>query len=148
MDVRRRDNSRETHRYTENAMKRIIQSEKAPQAIGPYSQAVVYGGLAYLSGQIPLNPETNTMVEDEITTQTRRVLDNLKAVLEACGSGLDKVLKTTIYIADMNEFPQVNDVYGQYFTQNWPARATIQAAKLPRGARIEIDCVAIASELT
>ena len=129
-------------------MKRIIQSEKAPQAIGPYSQAVVYGGLAYLSGQIPLNPETNTMVEDEITTQTRRVLDNLKAVLEACGSGLDKVLKTTIYIADMNEFPQVNDVYGQYFTQNWPARATIQAAKLPRGARIEIDCVAIASELT
>lgn len=125
-------------------MKQIISSGKAPQAIGPYSQAVLYGGLAYLSGQIPLDPETNTMVADDITIQTRRVLDNLKAVLEGCGSSLENVLKTTIYIADMSEFPQVNDVYGEYFTANWPARATIQAAKLPRGARVEIDCIAIA----
>jgi 2-iminobutanoate/2-iminopropanoate deaminase len=125
-------------------MKQIISSDKAPQAIGPYSQAVVYGGLAYLSGQIPLDPETNTMVADDIIVQARRVLDNLKAVLEGCGSSLEKVLKTTIYIADMSEFPKVNDVYGEYFTANWPARATIQAAKLPRGARIEIDCIAIA----
>lgn len=125
-------------------MKQIISSDKAPQAVGPYSQAVVYGGLAYLSGQIALDPETNTMVADDIALQTRRVLDNLKAVLEGCESSLDQVLKTTIYIADMNDFTQVNDIYGEYFTANWPARATVQAAKLPRGSRIEIDCIAIA----
>jgi 2-iminobutanoate/2-iminopropanoate deaminase len=123
-------------------MKTIIQTSNAPQAIGPYSQAVVHGGLIYASGQIPLDPETNNLVEDDITIQTTRVLENLKAVLEAAGSSLANVLKTTVFLGDMDEFPKMNDVYGKYFTSNWPARATVQAAKLPRNVRVEIDCIA------
>jgi 2-iminobutanoate/2-iminopropanoate deaminase len=123
-------------------MKKIIETATAPLAIGPYSQAVVHNGIVYASGQIPLDPETNNLVEDDITIQTTRVLENLKAVLTAAGSSLDRVLRTTVYLRDMDEFPLMNDVYGKYFTSDWPARATVQAAKLPKNVRVEIDCIA------
>jgi 2-iminobutanoate/2-iminopropanoate deaminase len=124
-------------------MKKIVATENAPKAIGPYSQAVVHNGLAFLSGQIPLDPATGQLVEGDIATQTTRVLDNLKAVLEACGSSLDQVVKTTVYIKDMGEFAKMNEVYAKYFTENPPARATVEAARLPRDVRVEIDAIAI-----
>jgi len=125
-------------------MKKAVSTARAPRAIGPYSQAVVHNGIAYLSGQIPLDPATGELVEGGIEEQTRRVLDNLQAVLEACGSGLNGVLKTTIYLADMGDFPKVNEIYAGYFSSNPPARATVQAARLPRDVRIEIDAIAVA----
>lgn len=125
-------------------MKQIVQTESAPKAIGPYSQAVVHGGIAYLSGQIPLDPATGQIVEGDIAAQTARVLDNLRAVLEASGSGLGKVLKTTVYLQDMTEFPKMNEVYARYFAENPPARSTVQAARLPRDVKVEIDAIAIA----
>jgi 2-iminobutanoate/2-iminopropanoate deaminase len=124
-------------------MKKIVATDKAPKAIGPYSQAVVHNGMAYLSGQIPLDPATGQLVESDIVAQTTRVLENLKAVLEACGSGLDQVLKTTVYIQDMREFAKMNEVYGKYFSDNPPARSTVEAARLPRDVRVEIDAIAI-----
>jgi 2-iminobutanoate/2-iminopropanoate deaminase len=124
-------------------MMKIVATEKAPKAIGPYSQAVVHNGMAYLSGQIPLDPATGQLVEGDIAAQTTRVLENLKAVLEACGSGLDQVVKTTVYIQDMREFAKMNEVYGKYFSQNPPARSTVEAARLPRDVRVEIDAIAI-----
>jgi len=114
----------------------------APKAIGPYSQAIVYNGIAYLSGQIPLDPATNQLVEGDITVQTERVLQNIKAVLEACGASLESVLKTTVFLKDMGEFTKMNEVYGRYFNQNPPARSTVQAAKLPRDVNVEIDAIA------
>lgn len=125
-------------------MKQIISTESAPKAIGPYSQAVTYNGLVYLSGQIPLDPATGQLVEGDIEAQTARVLDNLRAVLEAAGSSLDRVLKTTVFLKDMGEFPRMNEVYGRYFTGQAPARATVEVARLPRDVRVEIDCIAIA----
>jgi 2-iminobutanoate/2-iminopropanoate deaminase len=124
-------------------MKKIVATDKAPKAIGPYSQAIVHNGLAYLSGQIPLDPATGQLVEGDIAVQTARVLENLKAVLEACGSGLDRVVKTTVFIQDMREFATMNDIYGKYFSQEPPARSTVQAARLPRDVRVEIDAIAI-----
>jgi 2-iminobutanoate/2-iminopropanoate deaminase len=124
-------------------MKKIVATEKAPKAIGPYSQAVLHNGLAFLSGQIPLDPATGQMVEGDIAAQTARVLENLQAVLEACGSGLDAVVKTTVFLKDMAEFAKMNEVYGGYFTQNPPARSTVEAARLPRDVRVEIDAIAI-----
>ena len=124
-------------------MKKIISTEAAPKAIGPYSQAVVANGMAYLSGQIPLDPATNQLVQGGIAEQTARVLENLKAVLEECGASLSTVVKTTVYLKDMSEFQAMNVVYGRYFTENTPARATIQAAKLPRDVSVEIDCIAV-----
>ena len=124
-------------------MKKVVATDKAPKAIGPYSQAIVYGGLAYLSGQIPLDPATGQLVEGDIAAQTTRVLENLKAVLEACGSGLDRVVKTTVYIKDMGEFAKMNEVYGKYFSENPPARSTVEAARLPRDVRVEIDAIAM-----
>ena len=126
-------------------MKKIVATEKAPKAIGPYSQAVVHNGIAYLSGQIPLDPATGQLVEGDIAAQTTRVLENLQAVLEACGSSLDKVLKTTVFIQDMREFAKMNEVYGKYFSENPPARSTVEAARLPRDVRVEIDAIAIVS---
>jgi 2-iminobutanoate/2-iminopropanoate deaminase len=123
-------------------MRKTVSTERAPKAIGPYSQAVVHNGIAYLSGQIPLDPATGEMVGGGIAGQTERVLENLKAVLEACGSGLEQVLKTTVFLADMGEFPQMNEVYGRYFPGEAPARATVQAARLPKDARVEIECIA------
>lgn len=120
----------------------VIATDRAPQAIGPYSQAVVYNGLAYLSGQIPLDPASGQLVTGGIAQQTTRVLENLKAVLEACGSSLGRVLKTTVYLKDMGEFAAMNEVYGRYFAHQPPARATVEAARLPRDVRVEIDCIA------
>ena len=123
-------------------MKNIISTEKAPKAIGPYSQAVISNGFAFLSGQIPLDPATNQLIEGGIAAQTERVLENLKSVLEAAGSSLDRVVKTTVYLKDMGEFAKMNEVYGRYFTSNAPARATVEAARLPRDVSVEIDCIA------
>jgi len=125
-------------------MKKSVATDNAPKAIGPYSQAIVHNGMAYLSGQIPLDPATNQLVEGDIAVQTARVLENLKAVLEACGSGLDKVVKTTVFIKDMGEFTKMNEVYAKYFSENPPARSTVEAARLPRDVRVEIDAIAIA----
>ena len=126
-------------------MKQIIATDKAPKAIGPYSQAVVHNGIAYLSGQIPLDPATGQMVDADIAVQTARVLENLKAVLEACGSSFGQVLKTTVFLKDMGEFPKMNEVYARYFSENPPARATVEAARLPRDARVEIEAIAAVS---
>lgn len=123
-------------------MRTVISTEAAPAAIGPYSQAIVYNGIAYLSGQIPLDPATGKLVEGGIEEQTVRVLENLGAVLEACGSNYSMVLKTTIFVKDMNDFAKVNEVYGRYFGANPPARATVEAARLPRDVRVEIEAVA------
>jgi 2-iminobutanoate/2-iminopropanoate deaminase len=123
-------------------MKKIISTDRAPKAIGPYSQAVVSSGFAFLSGQIPLDPATNQLIEGDVAAQTERVLENLKAVLEACGSSLAKVVKTTVFLKDMGEFARMNEVYSRYFPESPPARATVEAARLPRDVRVEIECIA------
>ena len=123
-------------------MREIISTEKAPKAIGPYSQAVIHNGIAYLSGQIPLDPATGQLVEGDIAVQTARVLENVKAVLEASGASLNSVLKTTVFLKDMADFPKMNEVYARYFSANPPARSTVQAAKLPRDVSVEIDAIA------
>ena len=123
-------------------MNRTISTERAPKAIGPYSQAVASQGLVFLSGQIPLDPATNQLIAGGIEEQTARVLENLKAVLEAANSSLDRVVKTTVFLKDMGEFAKMNEVYGRYFPTNPPARATVEAARLPRDVRVEIDCIA------
>lgn len=120
-----------------------ISTENAPGAIGPYSQAIKAGGMVYCSGQIPINIATGEFVSDDVAEQTEQVLKNLRAVLEAAGSSLDKVVKTGVFLADMNDFAAMNEVYGRYFSDNKPARATVQAARLPRDAKVEIDCIAI-----
>lgn len=123
-------------------MRQTVSTAQAPKAIGPYSQAIVHNGIAYLSGQIPLDPVTGQLVEGGIAVQTERVLENLKAVLSACGSSLGQVLKTTVFLQDMAEFPRMNEVYTRYFPSDPPARSTVQAARLPRDVRVEIDCIA------
>ena len=123
-------------------MIQIVATDRAPKAIGPYSQAVIHNGIAYLSGQIPLDPATGQIVEGDIAVQTERVFENLKAVLEACGSSLGQVLKTTVFLKDMGEFPKMNEVYARYFNENPPARATVEAARLPRDVRVEIEAIA------
>ena len=123
-------------------MRETVKTGKAPAAIGPYSQAVRSGGFLFCSGQIPLDPATGKMVEGEIEAQTERVLKNLEAVLEAGGASLAGVVKTTVYLADLSDFPAMNGVYGKFFPENPPARATVQAAKLPAGAMVEIDAIA------
>jgi 2-iminobutanoate/2-iminopropanoate deaminase len=127
-------------------MRKIVATGLAPKAIGPYSQAVVANGFAFLSGQIALDPSSGQLVEGDVAVQTERVLANLKAVLEACGSSLGAVVKTTVYLKDMGEFARMNEVYARYFPENPPARATVEAARLPRDVRVEIDCIAIAGE--
>ncbi len=127
-------------------MKSVIQTSTAPAAIGPYSQAVVSNGLIFLSGQIPLDPATGQLVEGDITSQTARVLENLKAVLQAAGSSLDRVLKTTVYLKDLAEFGRMNEVYGRFFPSAPPARSTVEVARLPRDARVEIDVIAAIGE--
>jgi 2-iminobutanoate/2-iminopropanoate deaminase len=126
-------------------MRKTVSTEQAPKAIGPYSQAVVHNGVAYLSGQIPLDPATNQLVEGDIAAQTERVLQNLKAVLEECGASLESVLKTTVFLKDMADFPKMNEVYARHFALNAPARSTVQAARLPRDVSIEIDAIASTS---
>ena len=123
-------------------MREAVSTSAAPSAIGPYSQAIRAGSLLFVSGQIPLDPATGVMVEGDITVQTHRVFRNLAGILEAGGSSLDRVLRATVYLADMNDFAAMNDVYGNYFGSPAPARSTVQAARLPRDARIEIDVIA------
>lgn len=119
-----------------------VSTDRAPEAIGPYSQAVRAGAFLYCSGQIPLEPASGEMVSGGIAEQTRRVLENLKAVVEAAGAGLPQVVKVTVYLSDLSHFAEMNAVYEEYFGASKPARATIQAAALPKGALIEADCVA------
>jgi len=124
-------------------MKKTVSTDKAPKAIGPYSQAVILNGVAYLSGQIPTDPTTNQLVEGDIAAQTERVIMNLKAVLEASGASLESVVKTTVFLKDMGDFPKMNEVYGRFFATNPPARSTVQAARLPRDVSVEIDAIAV-----
>ena len=121
----------------------IIATPSAPPAIGPYSQAIVHNGMAYLSGQIPLDPATVQVIEGDIGAQTERVLENMAAVLAACGSSLGKIVKTTVFLKDMGEFAAMNAVYARYFAKNPPARSTVEVARLPRDVRVEIECIAI-----
>ena len=121
----------------------LVATTRAPQAIGPYSQAVVTGGFVFASGQIALHPETGEMVGSTAAEQAEQVLRNLQAVLQAAGSGLDHVVKTTIYLADMGDFGQVNEVYARHFGDHRPARATVAVAALPKGALVEIEAIAV-----
>jgi 2-iminobutanoate/2-iminopropanoate deaminase len=120
-----------------------VQTAAAPQAIGPYSQAICANGLVFASGQIPIDPATGQFVSGGIAEQTEQALRNLGAVLEAAGSGLDRVVKTTVFLVDMDEFTAMNEVYGRFFATEPPARATVQAARLPRDARVEIEAIAL-----
>lgn len=125
-------------------MKEVVSTDRAPAAIGPYSQAVKAGGFVFLSGQIPLDPATGQMVTGDIEAQTRRVMQNLEAVLAAAGTSFDKVVRATIYLTDLGDFTRVNAIYGERFPKDPPARATVQVSALPKGANVEIDLVAIA----
>jgi len=126
--------------------KRIIYTEKAPKPIGPYSQAVIAGNLIFTAGQIPIDPTTNQVVQGDIKEQTRRVLENLRAILEAVGSTFDDVVKVTIYMRDLNEFSAMNEVYSEYFKNSPPARTTVEVSRLPRDVKIEIDLIAIVKQ--
>jgi len=122
--------------------KKIIYTDKAPKAIGPYSQAVLMGDLLFVSGQIPLDPETMTIVSDDVKLQTHQVLKNLQAILNEAGMSLENVVKTTVYIKDMNDFAAINEVYAEYFTTNKPARACVEVARLPKDVKVEIELIA------
>jgi 2-iminobutanoate/2-iminopropanoate deaminase len=124
-------------------MREIVSTDKAPGAIGPYSQAIKTGGMIFCSGQIPIDPVTGEFVSNDIAEQTEQVLKNLSAVLEAGGTNLGGVVKTTVFLADMSDFAAMNEVYGRYFSENKPARATVQAARLPRDAKVENECIAV-----
>lgn len=124
--------------------KQVVSTTEAPQALGPYSQAVVAGGLVFASGQIPIDPATGQFVEGGVREQTEQVLLNMSKVLEAAGTGLGRVVRTTVFLADMEDFAAMNEVYGRFFADEPPARSTVQAARLPRDARVEIDVIALA----
>jgi 2-iminobutanoate/2-iminopropanoate deaminase len=123
----------------------VVSTDKAPKAIGPYSQAIVAGELIFTSGQIPLDPATQQLVAGDIRVQTERVMENLAAVLSAAGAGFDDVVKATIFVADLADFATVNEIYGKRFLRSPPARSTVQVAALPKGARVEIELVALRS---
>ena len=125
-------------------MKDIIHTEQAPKAIGPYSQAIRTNGFVFASGQIPIDPKTGEFVAGGIAEQTEQAIKNLSRVLEAAGSDLNRVVKTTVFLVDMGEFAAMNEVYGRFFSDEPPARATVEAARLPRDARVEIDAIALA----
>ncbi len=124
-------------------MRQPIHSDHAPAAIGPYSQAVHMGDVVYLSGQIPLDPSTGVLVEGDIATQARRAFDNLKAVCEAAGGSFDHVARVGLYLTDLGDFAAINTVMGEYFSQPYPARSTIEVAGLPKGAAFEVDAVMV-----
>ncbi len=124
----------------------MIQTDRAPAAIGPYSQAIVHAGLVFTAGQIALDPGTGELIEGNIGEQTERVLRNLSAVLEAAGASLQSVVKTTVFLQDMNDFAAMNEVYGRFFGDHRPARSAVQAARLPRDVRVEIEAIAALSQ--
>lgn len=123
-------------------MKTIISTPKAPAAIGSYSQAVLVNGMLFTSGVIPIDPETNTLVEGDVTVQARQAIGNLKNLIEASGSSMDKVVKTTVFIKDMNDFGKINDIYKDFFTSDFPARSCVEVARLPKDVLIEIEAIA------
>ena len=123
-------------------MRKIVATDKAPAAIGPYAQAKIIGDLVITSGQIPIDPATGNLVEGDIEAQTKQVFKNLKAVLEAAGSGLDKIVKTTCFMDNMNDFAKMNEVYASFFSGDYPSRSAVEVAKLPKGALIEIEAIA------
>ena len=124
--------------------RQVVDTDSAPKAIGPYSQAIKVGNLIFTSGQIAIDPEKNELISAGIQEQTRRVLENLKAVLETAGSSLENVVKTTVYLSDMNEFSAMNEVYAQFFESTKPARATVEVSRLPKDVKVEIDAIATA----
>jgi len=125
-------------------LREVIATDRGPQAIGPYSQAIRANGLLFVSGQIALDPATMQLVEGDTAKQTARVLENLKGIVEAAGSSLDRAVKTTVYLKDMGDFTAMNEVYAKYFPANPPARATVEVARLPRDVRVEIELIAMA----
>jgi 2-iminobutanoate/2-iminopropanoate deaminase len=127
-------------------MRQAISTPAAPQAVGPYSQAIRAGSLLFVSGQIPIDPATGQVIAGDAAAQTRRVMENIGEILKAAGTSFDQVVRTTVYLADIAEFPAMNEVYGQFFSAPAPARSTIQAARLPRDARVEIDVIALLSD--
>lgn len=125
-------------------MKEAISTERGPKAIGPYSQAIRANGFIFISGQVAFDPATSQIVEGDAARQTARVLDNLKAIIEAAGSSLEHTVKATVFLKDMNDFSAMNEVYARYFSKNPPARSTVEVARLPRDVRVEIDLIALA----
>jgi 2-iminobutanoate/2-iminopropanoate deaminase len=130
--------------FREDSVKEVIATDRGPKAIGPYSQAIRANGLLFVSGQIALDPSTQLLVSGDIKAQTERVMENLKGIVEAAGSAFDRVVRTTVFLADMNEFAPMNEIYARYFPGQPPARSTVQAARLPRDVRVEIDLIALA----
>lgn len=124
-------------------MKTIISTTKAPAAIGPYSQAVLVNGMLFTSGVIPIDPETNTLVQGDVEVQARQAIGNLKNLIEASGSAMDKVVKTTVFIKNMNDFGKINDIYKEFFTRDFPARSCVEVARLPKDVLIEIEAIAV-----
>jgi 2-iminobutanoate/2-iminopropanoate deaminase len=125
-------------------LKEVIATDRGPSAIGPYSQAIRANGFLFVSGQIALDPSTQLLIVGDIKAQTERVMENLKGIVEAAGSALDRVVRTTVFLADMNEFAPMNEIYARYFPGQPPARSTVQVARLPRDVRVEIDLIALA----
>ena len=123
--------------------KRVIHTDKAPAALGPYSQAIEVNGTLYVSGQIPFIPETMTCVSDDVQEQTKQSLENVKAILEEAGYSLKDVVKAGVFIKDMNDFPLINEIYAQYFSENKPARACVEVARLPKDVKVEIEVIAV-----
>lgn len=124
-------------------MKTIISTPKAPAAIGPYSQAVLVNGMLFTSGVIPIDPETNTLVQGDVEAQARQAIGNLKNLIEASGSSMEKVVKTTVFIKDMNDFGKINDIYKEFFTSDFQARSCVEVARLPKDVLIEIEAIAV-----
>ncbi len=125
-------------------MKEVITTDRGPKAIGPYSQAIKANGFIFVSGQIPLDPQTQQLAEGDIAQQTERVLENLKGIIEAAGSSFERAVKTTVFLADLKDFAAMNEVYGRFFPSNPPARSTVEVARLPRDVRVEIELFALA----
>ncbi len=123
-------------------MRKVIQTDKGPKALAFYSQAIVHNGVVYVAGQVPLDPATGELVQGDVQVQAERVLENVKAILEAAGSGMEHALKVSVFLQDINDFARMNEIYGRYFAVDPPARTTVEVARLPREVAIEIDCIA------